>query len=88
MKTTSQLPVTRLTPDLNRRRFCAAAAAAVAAVLFGAVYADAADPNAVKPTISPIGYASANKAGLRPFRVNVPDAELTALRRRIKVTRE
>ena len=83
MTTTSQLPIT---PDQNRRRFCAAAAAALAAVPFAA-YAET-DLGAVDRTaIPPAGSSVRSVSGMRPFRVNVPESELAALRRRIKVTR-
>src|SRR5215831_954540 len=38
-------------------------------------------------TITRVGEAASDKAALRPFHVNVPEAELTELRRRINATK-
>jgi pimeloyl-ACP methyl ester carboxylesterase len=62
--------------DFNRREFVAAAAstAAVSTLAFRTMDAAA-------------QYGNADKTALRPFRVNVPEAELMDLRRRINATK-
>src|SRR6267142_1936173 len=66
-------------PDFNRRHFCGAAAATVAAASFGLLTSSRRlDAMTEAPT----------KAGdIRPFKVNVPEAQITDLRSRIKATR-
>jgi pimeloyl-ACP methyl ester carboxylesterase len=69
--------------DISRRVFCGAAAASAAAGSVGLVgFADRSESmNAAAQ------QASRDKAAIRPFRVNVPEADLTDLRRRIHSTR-
>jgi pimeloyl-ACP methyl ester carboxylesterase len=62
----------------DRRRFLGAAAATLAAAQFGAVGHAGAQPG--KTDV-------ADKAAIRPFRVNFPEADLADLRRRIQATR-
>src|SRR5437762_3929736 len=66
-------------PDFNRRHFCGAAAATVAAASLGLLTSSRGlDAMTETPT----------KAGdIRPFKVNVPEAQITDLRQRIKATR-
>ena len=66
--------------DLDRRRFLGAAAAA--GTLGSALFTnESLAVNAVAPP------AGADRTAIRPFRVNVPEAELTDLRRRIRDTK-
>ncbi|HYY57945.1 MAG TPA: epoxide hydrolase, partial [Pyrinomonadaceae bacterium] len=73
------------TPGFNRRRFCGVAAAAVAALglqgLTGKVKAVTDVRNEVAQ------QTGGEKTGIRTFKVTVPEAELTEMRRRIKATR-
>jgi len=73
-------------PLLDRRRFCAVAAAAAAAgplgFLEGRVHAMTDGMKAATP------QATTNKGSIRPFpRLHIPEAELTDLRRRVNATR-
>jgi pimeloyl-ACP methyl ester carboxylesterase len=61
-------------PNLNRRRFCGVAVATAAAATLG-----------VPPFFST--ESKAMNAAIRPFHVNIPEAELTELRKRILATR-
>ena len=72
-------------PGLNRRHFCGVALATVAASPIGLPGLLYAERSAAMNETSQ--QASGDKAALRPFHVNVPEAELTELRRRIKATR-
>jgi pimeloyl-ACP methyl ester carboxylesterase len=70
---------------LNRRLFCGAAAATVAAGplgLSGLLFSERS--NAMNDVAQQTG---SDNAAIRPFHVNVPEAELTELRRRIKATK-
>ncbi|MGZ6116186.1 MAG: epoxide hydrolase family protein [Gemmatimonadaceae bacterium] len=72
-----------ITPGLTRRHFCAAAAATVAVA-----HADLLGFTERSAAMSVVAqHASTDKATIRPFHVNVPESELTELRRRIKTTR-
>src|SRR2546426_1772450 len=62
-------------PDFNRRRFSGAAAATVAAASLGLL------------TLSGRLEAMTDKSDIRPFKVNVPEAQITDLRSRIKATK-
>src|SRR4051812_27260802 len=81
-------------PGFSRRHFFGAAAAAVAAGQLGLFGLDG-RLNAMTATIAEVEaeqQAGAVQTGgdptdLRPFRVNVPEAELTDLRRRVKATK-
>jgi len=65
-------------PDFNRRHFCGAAAATVAAASLGLLTSSRRlDAMTETPT----------KAAIRPFKVNVPEAQITDLRSRIKATK-
>ncbi|MDB5093697.1 MAG: epoxide hydrolase 1 [Candidatus Eremiobacteraeota bacterium] len=73
-----------LPPGLNRRRFCGAAAASVAAAplgLLGSAERSQGMTDVAQQTVS------RDKTALRPFRVNVPDADVAELRRRINATK-
>ena len=73
------------TPHLDRRRFCAIAAAAVAARPFGPLRLTFAQrSNAMTGVAQQTG---GSPTAIRPFHVSFPDTELADLRRRIKATR-
>ena len=73
------------TPNLDRRRFFAVAAAAVAARPFGPLRLTFAQrPNAMTGVAQQTG---GSPTAIRPFHVSFPDTELADLRRRIKATR-
>ena len=68
--------------DLNRRRFCGAAAATVAAGPLGLLgYAEG-----IEAMSEVAQQTGGDKTAIRPFRVNVAEAKLTELRRRINAT--
>jgi pimeloyl-ACP methyl ester carboxylesterase len=73
------------TPDLNRRRFVASAAAAVAASQLG-VLALSRRVQAMTSVLTQVETGS-ETAAIRPFHFKVADAELADLRRRIRATR-
>jgi len=72
------------TSDLNRRRFFASAAATVAAGRLGLLGLSR-RVTAMTDVTTAVG--TSEKTEIRPFRVNVSDAELSDLRRRVKATR-
>ncbi|MFL5576575.1 MAG: epoxide hydrolase family protein [Gemmatimonadaceae bacterium] len=72
------------TPDLDRRRFCAATAATVAAGKFGLLGLSR-RVEAMADVMTEVETGSA-KGDIRPFRVKVSDARLADLRRRINAT--
>jgi pimeloyl-ACP methyl ester carboxylesterase len=75
------------TPAFNRRRFCAAAAATVAAGPLG-LFAHSRRLDAMTLTLTDVAQLTGSgQADIRPFRVNVPEAELADLRRRIEATK-
>jgi pimeloyl-ACP methyl ester carboxylesterase len=72
-------------PGINRRRFCGAAAASVAVAPLGLSSFLIADRStAMNAVAQPAGTGT---PAIRPFRVEVAQAELDELRRRIKATR-
>jgi pimeloyl-ACP methyl ester carboxylesterase len=73
------------TPDLNRRRFFATAAATAAASQLGLLGIS----RRVHAMTSMIAEVEPSRvtADIRPFRVNVPDAEVADLIRRVKATK-
>jgi pimeloyl-ACP methyl ester carboxylesterase len=72
------------TPGLNRRRFCGAAAVTVAASPLGlSSFLFSQRSTAMSAVPQPKG---SDTTAIRPFHVNVPEADLTELRRRIKAT--
>jgi hypothetical protein len=78
-------PLCKKTLGLNRHRFCGDAAATVAAGPLGL-------PSLIFPERSKAMSQVAQQMGsdntaIRPFQVNVPEAELTELRRRINATK-
>jgi pimeloyl-ACP methyl ester carboxylesterase len=73
-------------PDLNRRRFVAAAAASVAASQLG-LLGFSRRVNAMTSVMTEVEAASEKNTDIRPFRVKFSDEELADLRRRIKATR-
>jgi pimeloyl-ACP methyl ester carboxylesterase len=77
------------TPYLDRRRFCAAAAAAAAAGSLGFL-GFSRRVRAMTEAMNEVEVAprtGRETTEIRPFHVNVPDAELTELRRRIEATK-
>lgn len=68
---------------LNRRRFCGTAVAAIAAAPLG-LEGFVERPNT---TIQIADQTVSDRQTIRPFRVNVSDAELNELRKRVKATR-
>ncbi|HEX7907980.1 MAG TPA: epoxide hydrolase [Paraburkholderia sp.] len=69
--------------SLSRRRFVGAAAATVAASSLSQLAFAKVEQSITDLAPAPGG----DKSAIRPFRVHVPEAELTELRRRIKATR-
>ena len=72
-------------PDLDRRRFLTSAAASVAGGQLGLLGLSR-RVNAMTDVMTAVETGS-EKTDIRPFRVNVSDAELTDLRQRIKATK-
>jgi pimeloyl-ACP methyl ester carboxylesterase len=73
------------TPGMNRRRFCKAAAVTVAASPLGfSSFLFSQRSPAMNAVVQPKG---SDTTAIRPFHVNVPEAELTEMRMRIKATR-
>jgi len=72
------------TPSLNRRRFCGAAAVTFAAAPLGLLgYQERS-----KSMTQVAQQTGSGTTAIRPFpKLNVPDAQLTELRRRINATR-
>jgi pimeloyl-ACP methyl ester carboxylesterase len=73
------------TRDLNRRRFFAAAAASAAAAQLG-LLGITRRVEAMTSVITEV-ESGTERSDIRPFRVNVSDAELSDLRRRIQATK-
>src|SRR5438067_8703657 len=73
------------TPDVNRRRFVATAAATVAASQLG-LMGFSRRVSAMTNVLTEVEPAVAN-TDIRPLRVKVSDADLADLRRRIKATK-
>ncbi len=71
------------TLNLNRRRFCGAAAVTFAAAPLGLAY-----PERSKSMTQVAQQTGSGTTAIRPFpKLNVPEAELTELRRRVSATR-
>jgi pimeloyl-ACP methyl ester carboxylesterase len=71
-------------PGINRRRFCGAAAATVAASPLGlSSFLFSPRSTAMNAVAQPKG---SDATAIRPFHVNVPEAQLTGLRKRIGAT--
>jgi pimeloyl-ACP methyl ester carboxylesterase len=73
------------TPHLDRRRFCATAAAALAAGQFGVIGFSRSIRAMTDVMTAP--ETGSDVDGIRPFHVSFTDAQLTDMRRRIKATR-
>ena len=73
------------TPDLDRRRFCAVAATTVAASQLG-ISGFSRRVAAMTGMMTEVETGTA-RSDIRPFRVNMSDADLADLRRRVKATR-
>jgi pimeloyl-ACP methyl ester carboxylesterase len=74
-------------PDFNRRRFFGAAAATVAAGPLG-LLTFSKRLEAMTDTLTAVDRRTVTgKSDIRPFKVNVPEAQLTDLHRRIKATK-
>jgi pimeloyl-ACP methyl ester carboxylesterase len=72
-------------PGLNRRRFCGAAAATIAASPLGlSSFLFSQRSTAMNAVTQPKG---GDAIAIRPFHVNVPETELADMRKRIKATR-
>jgi hypothetical protein len=72
-------------PGINRRRSCGAAAASVAAGSLGlSGFHSSQRSKAMNAVVQEPG---GDKTALRPFHVDVPEAELAELRRRINATK-
>ena len=70
------------TPGLDRRRFCAAAATAITAAPLSLLgYSERSE---ARSTVAE--HTGGRSTAIRPFQMTVPDADLTALRRRINAT--
>ena len=76
--------VMKETTGINRRHFCGAAAITVAA---GSLGLSALASQRSQSMNAAIEKVRSDKAAIRPFKVNVPEAELADMRRRIKATR-
>jgi pimeloyl-ACP methyl ester carboxylesterase len=78
-------------PSLDRRRFCAAAAASVVAgplsVLDRTLFGKHKSMTDVMPEVAPRKRGENPPPDIRPFHVSFPDSDLAELRRRIKATR-
>src|SRR4051812_28385483 len=74
-------------PGFSRRRFFSAAAATVAAAQLGVLGSYKRLHAMTTATAEVEEQTGSDIAAIRPFRVNVPESELTELRRRIKATR-
>jgi pimeloyl-ACP methyl ester carboxylesterase len=75
------------TRGFTRRHFCGVAAAAVVAVALG-LYGFYKRVEAVTDVRTEVAQQTgSDKTGIRPFKVNVAEAELTELRRRINATK-
>jgi pimeloyl-ACP methyl ester carboxylesterase len=72
-------------PGINRRRFCGAAATTLAVAPLGLSSFLIADRSTAMNAVAQ--PARAGTPAIRPFRIEVPQAELDELRRRIKATR-
>src|SRR6202165_238419 len=72
------------TPGMNRRRFCGTAAASVAA---GSLGLSAFASQRSQTMNAAVEQVTTDKSAVRPFRAEVPEAELVDMRRRIKATR-
>jgi pimeloyl-ACP methyl ester carboxylesterase len=83
----NQTGATRQAPGFNRRRFCGAAAATVAAGALGLLDFSRRSKAMTEAPTEVAQPTGSDKTDIRRFRVNVPEAELTELRRRINATR-
>jgi pimeloyl-ACP methyl ester carboxylesterase len=72
------------TPDVGRRLFCGAAAATAVGGALGLQFFSSEGSKAMSAVTQAKGSES---SAIRPFHVNVPEAELTELRKRINATR-
>src|SRR5215212_3936539 len=74
-------------PDVNRRRFFRAAAASVAAGPLG-LLTFSKRLEAMTDTLTEVAQPTSQvTSDIRPFKVNVPESQLTDLRRRVKATK-
>jgi pimeloyl-ACP methyl ester carboxylesterase len=74
-------------PELDRRRFLSAAAATVAASQLGILALPRRLEAMTGTLIDDAPQTSTGSTDIRPFHVNIPEAELVDLRRRIKATK-
>jgi pimeloyl-ACP methyl ester carboxylesterase len=75
------------TPGFDRRRFCGVAAAALAAGPLGLASLPRRLTAMTEALTDVAQYTGTDGTHVRPFRVNVPEADLTDLRRRVKATK-
>jgi pimeloyl-ACP methyl ester carboxylesterase len=78
--------------DHNRRRFLGTAAMTVASAhlsIFSSAYAESAKPEFKEENTmtDQNSYQATDGANIRPFKVHVPESELTELRRRVQATK-
>jgi len=71
------------TLGLNRRRFCGATAASIAAGTLGLPLLFSEGSNAMSAVVQPKG---SDPTAIRPFHVNFPEAKLADLRKRVNAT--
>src|ERR1700674_1040740 len=74
-------------PDLDRRRFFGAAAATIAASQLGLLAFSRRVQAMTQPITEGPLQTSSVRSDIRPFRVSIPEEQLTDLRRRIKATK-
>ncbi len=74
-------------PDFNRRRFFGAAATTVAAASLGLLTSSRRLDAMTETPTKAAQQTGKDKSDIRPFKVNVPEAQITDLRMRIKATR-
>ena len=73
--------------DLERRRFLGSAAATVAAAQLGLPAFSRRLEAMTQPITEVPLQTSSNRSDIRPFRVSIPEEQLTDLRRRVKATK-
>ena len=74
-------------PDFNRRRFFGAAATTVAAASLGLLTSSRRLDAMTETPTKAAQQTGKDESDIRPFKVNVPEAQITDLRMRIKATR-
>jgi pimeloyl-ACP methyl ester carboxylesterase len=72
------------TPDIDRRRFCGAAAATIAVGTVGLSVLSSKRSQAMNAAVEQVG---GDKTAIRPFKVSFSDADLADMRKRINATK-